>query len=283
MRAAQINSTVEAVIPMTPIQRSAGLRIAQLHERVLGASLDPFLACDCFWMAQPFFPPHPHAGMSAVTYMLPESVGSFVNRDSHGDRSFIHPGSLHWTEAARGIMHEEVPIEPGVECQGLQIFVNLHSSQKLADARSYHLAADEVPVLTYKGASMRVLVGKQNDVISRVQPRTECALWDISLEPNATLVLPLPKGWNAFGVLNQGSLAGFSVSGLAAVRFRANSSELVIIAASEPVRLVLFCGMPLNEPLVFGGPFVMNTLVELEDAKRRFIAGDMGHLSPSFN
>jgi redox-sensitive bicupin YhaK (pirin superfamily) len=127
------------------------------------------------------------------------------------------------------------------------------------------------------------LAGKQNDVISPVQPRTECGLWDVSLEPNATLAVPLPKAWNAFGVLNQGTLAGFGASGLAAVRFRANSSELVIVAANEPVRMVLFCGRPLSEPLVFGGPFVMNTSAELDDAKRRFIAGDMGHLSPSFN
>lgn len=282
MRGALKASSVEAVIPMTPIQRSAGLRIAQLHESVLGASLDPFLGCDCFWMAQPYFPPHPHAGISAVTYMLPESVGGFSNRDSHGDRSLIQPGSLHWTEAARGIMHEEVPIAPGVECRGLQIFVNLHSSQKLAQARRYHLEADEVPVLNYEGASVRLLVGKQNDVTSPVQPRTECGLWDVSLAPNATLTLSLPNGWNAFGVLNQGTLAGFSASGLAAVRFSQNTRELVLVAAKEPVRMVVFSGKPLNEPLVFGGPMVMNTSAQLEDAKRRFIAGDMGYLDKSF-
>lgn len=84
-------------------------------------------------------------------------------------------------------------------------------------------------------------------------------------------------------MLNQGTLDGFGASGLAAVRFRANSSELVIVAANEPVRMVLFCGRPLSEPLVFGGPFVMNTSAELEDAKRRFRVGHMGHLSQSFN
>ncbi len=267
---------------MTPMRRSAGLRIAQLHAHVLGASLDPFLGCDCFWMAQPYFPPHPHAGMSAVTYMLPESAGGFVNRDSHGDHSLIHPGSLHWTEAARGIMHEEVPMEPGVECQGLQIFVNLHSSHKLAPARTYHLEADVVPVVRFEGASVRVLVGQLGAVSSPVQPRTACALWDVSLEPNATLVLDLPPGWNAFGVLNQGQLAGFDATGLAAVRFAPNPGQLVIVAAHAPVRMVLFCGRPLHEPLVFGGPMVMNTAAQLEDAKRRFLAGDMGQLSQSF-
>ena len=113
------NVTVEAVSTIPGRSRSSGLTIAQLHADVLGASLDPFLMCDCFWMAQPFFPPHPHAGFSAVTYMLPESDGGFVNRDSLGHRNLIRPGALHWTEAARGVMHEEVPITPGLSCQGL--------------------------------------------------------------------------------------------------------------------------------------------------------------------
>jgi redox-sensitive bicupin YhaK (pirin superfamily) len=282
MRALKIDSNVKAVIPMTPIRRCTGLLIAQMHEQVLGASLDPFLGCDCFWMAQPYFPPHPHAGMSAVTYMLPESAGGFVNRDSNGDFSLIHPGSLHWTEAARGIMHEEVPIEPGIECQGFQIFVNLHSSQKLAKALSYHLEADAVPVLSYEGASVRVLVGTLRDISSPLRPRTECGLWDVSIAPNALLSLTLPNGWNAFGVLSKGKLAGFDASGLAAVRFSQNTNELVIVAANEPVRMMIFCGKPLNEKLVFEGPMVMNTSAQLEEAKRRFITGEMGQLARSF-
>lgn len=275
-------SSVEAVISLTPVQRSHGLRIAQLHEQQLGASLDPFLGCDCFWMAQPFFPPHPHAGMSAVTYMLPESKGGFVNRDSLGDQSFIRPGSLHWTEAARGMMHEEVPIERGVECQGLQIFVNLPSNLKHADPRSYHIEPDEIPVVHFEDATVRVLVGSLLEATSPLQPRTECALWDISLAPFSGVELAFPAGWNAFGVLTQGRLEGFEATGLAAVRFRHDGDDLFICSAEVPVRMVLFCGKTIQEPLAFGGPFVMNTVADLEDAKRRFYAGEMGQLSKSF-
>ncbi|MEC5218164.1 redox-sensitive bicupin YhaK (pirin superfamily) [Actimicrobium sp. GrIS 1.19] len=277
-----MTSNVEAVTAIEAVQRGPGLRIAQLHEATLGASLDPFLMCDCFWMAQPFFPPHPHAGISAVTYMLPESEGGFVNRDSLGNRNLIQPGALHWTEAAAGMMHEETPIASGVTCQGLQIFVNLPSGLKLAEPRTYHLEPDAVPARDFAGAQVRVLAGKFDDSHAGVMPRTDCALWDVTLQANSTVTLPLPDHWHAFGILTKGSLAGFSATGLAAVRFAADARQLVLATSTEHARLVIFSGKPLNEPLAFGGPFVMNTTEQLQAAKRRFVAGEMGHLEASF-
>jgi redox-sensitive bicupin YhaK (pirin superfamily) len=275
-------SNVEAVTSILAVQRSPGLRIAQLHAETLGASLDPFLMCDCFWMSQPFFPPHPHAGISAVTYMLPESAGGFVNRDSRGDRSLIRPGALHWTEAARGMMHEEVPIESGLVCQGLQIFVNLPADLKMAEPHVYHLEQGDAPVVAFEGARLKVLAGAFGEVRSPVMPRTDCALWDVTLSSEATISLPLPPLWVAFGILTQGSLAGFSDTGLAAVRFAQPATALTLTSAQEEARIVIFSGKPINEPLAFGGPFVMNTAEQLQAAKRRFLAGEMGRLDPSF-
>lgn len=275
-------STVEAVIAIPAVQRAAGLRIAQLDERVLGAPLDPFLMCDCFWMAQPFFPPHPHAGMSAVTYMLPESDGGFVNRDSRGDRSLILPGAIHWTEAARGVMHEEVPITPGTICQGLQIFVNLPASTKLAEPRIYHLESGDVPLLKFAGGQVRILAGALGNATSPVQPRTTCALLDVTLDPETSIALPLPAGWRAFGILTKGLLSGFGAAGLAAVRFADGADELVMSTDGDAARVVIFAGQPLNEPVAFGGPFVMNTAEQLKDAARRYAEGDMGRLTASF-
>ena len=275
-------SNVVAVSALNPVQRNPGLKIAQLHEEILGVSLDPFLMCDCFWMSQPFFPPHPHAGISAVTYMLPESEGGFVNRDGRGDRSLILPGGLHWTEAASGMMHEEVPINPGVVSRGLQIFVNLPADLKMAEPRSYHLEPCDVPVIEFPDVHIRVLAGSLNDVQSPVQPRTVCALLDVSLRPHTTMTLPLPGNWNAFGILTQGSLSGFPAKALAAVRFVNDAEELVICTENEGARLVIFAGKPLNDPLAFGGPIVMSSAAQLQDAKRRYAAGEMGHLKASF-
>jgi len=277
-------STVEAVTDIPARARSAGLRIAQLHADVLGASLDPFLMCDCFWMAQPFFPPHPHAGFSAVTYMLPESEGGFVNRDSLGNHQLIRPGALHWTEAARGVMHEEVPIERGVTCQGLQIFVDLPAALKLAQPMTYHMEPQEAQVLRLGSASVRVMVGELKGVVGLVQPRTECGLWDVTLDPDADLDLPLAAGWQAFGILTKGQISGFAAPGspVAAVSLRAGSDRVSLRAGAEGARLVIFAGRPLAQELAFGGPFVMSNEVQLLDAKRRYAAGQMGRLEASF-
>ena len=107
--------------------------------------LDPFINLDDFRMSEPTFPPHPHAGFSAVTYMFEDSAGAFTNRDSLGDHSRIGPGSLHWTQAAAGMMHEEIPEQRGLVCHGLQMFVNLRSDHKNAAPRAFHVDAAAVP------------------------------------------------------------------------------------------------------------------------------------------
>lgn len=119
--------------------------------------LDPFLNVDFFVMSEPTFPPHPHAGFSAVTYLLPESRGSFRNRDSLGDTSTIGPGAIHWTQAGAGMMHEEIPSTPGVEGTGFQIFVNLPAAEKGIAPRALHADATHVPVASVDGALVRVL------------------------------------------------------------------------------------------------------------------------------
>lgn len=125
-----------------------------------GLNIDPFLVLSDFEMPQPFFPPHPHAGFSVMTYMFPDSVGAFINRDSLGDHSRIEPGALHWTQAARGIQHEEVPETPGVRCHGLQMWVNLAAAHKLADPGAAHVSAAAVPELRpAPGALVRVVAG----------------------------------------------------------------------------------------------------------------------------
>jgi hypothetical protein len=136
-------STRLAEAQMGPGFSAHGLR------HVDGVSLDPFLSVDHFRMSQPTFPPHPHAGFSAVTYMFEDSPGGFINRDSLGDVSRIGPGALHWTQAARGMMHEEIPERRGVEGHGLQMFVNLRADHKQPPpARVPRRRPREVPEVT---------------------------------------------------------------------------------------------------------------------------------------
>lgn len=268
---------------LPPRQMAPGLRVVISNAATLGHAIDPFLQCDAFRMSAPFFPPHPHAGFSAVTYMLPRSRGGFINRDSQGDRSEIRPGALHWTEAASGLLHEEVPKETGVTAEGLQIFVDLPTRHKLDRPAVYHVEPEDVPLLEGEGFTVRILAGTLFGIAARFQPRTACALWDVRLAPGSGISLPLPSGWNVGGLLLEGGTPDLAPSddplGLVPT---GDGDEVRIEGGARGWHGVLMAGQPLNEPRAFGGPFVMASPEQLEDAKRRFGRGEMGHLDRSF-
>lgn len=270
-------------------QRSEGLSIAQLHQQHLPDHLDPFLAFDHFHMAQPFFPPHPHAGFSAVTYMFADSQNGFINRDSRGDRSEIPPGALHWTAAGRGIVHEEVPKVRGVVCSGLQIFVNLHSSQKGMAPRAIHLDANEVPTMALpRGGTVRVVAGASNGLASPAELPTKVTLLDAYLRPGEAFEHEVAEGEDVFAYVIAGAgcvgprASSTVVDAGDAIGFSRTGRSVRVEAESEAMHVVVAGGRPLREPVVFHGPFCMNTVSQIEAAIADYQSGRMGHLDPSF-
>ena len=262
---------------------SPGLSILHVHPESLGWNLDPVLQVDWFRMSRPYFRPHPHAGFSAVTYMLPESAGGFVNRDSRGDRSLIRPGALHWTEAGNGILHEEVPEKPGTACDGLQIFVNLPAARRLAEPRVFHVDPTNVPTFTIRASTIRVLAGDYPGVEAAISPGTTAVLWDVSMAAGSDVTLAVDPAWSLSGLLRSGSLlhAGGAAGPGTALQFEPGDS-LHLRAGAAGVRLAILGGRPLGETVVARGPFVMSTPEQLSEAEQRYRRGDMGHLSPSF-
>lgn len=254
-----------------------------------GYALDPFLNLDDFRMSVPTFPPHPHAGFSAVTYMFEDSPGAFVNRDSLGDRSRIGPGALHWTQAARGMMHEEIPEAPGTLCHGLQMFVNLRAADKLAPPRAFHLAPEEIPeARPAPGARVRVLAGNLLEARSPLTDLlTPILLLDVQLASAARVALPIDAptcfvltlaGGGEFGP------AGARVAAQAheAIGFADDGDQVELTAGADGLHLLLAAGSPIGEPVVFGGPFAMTARRDIDEAFARFERGEMGRLSPSF-
>lgn len=253
-----------------------------------GLAIDPFLVLSDFQMPQPFFPPHPHAGFSVMTYMFPDSAGAFINRDSLGDHSRIEPGALHWTQAARGVQHEEVPEIPGQACHGLQMWVNLAAQHKLADPGAAHVSAADVPELRpAPGVRLRVIAGSYDDVQAAYDTLTQFTLLDVYLEPRAALLRRLPAADSAFVMAIDGDglvvgTAGSTAVGEHAVALFDHSGErLRVQAGDRPFHFLLANGRPLGEPVVFGGPFVMNTHEQISAARARFSRGEMGRLEPS--
>jgi redox-sensitive bicupin YhaK (pirin superfamily) len=270
-----------------PEQRMTAAFTARGLRDIPGTSLDPFISMDEFRMSRPTFPPHPHAGFSAVTYMFERSDGGFVNRDSLGDRSRITPGSLHWTQAARGMMHEEVPETPGVECHGLQIFVNLRAVHKTAPPRAFHLDTADVPeIVTTTGARVRVLAGTVSGVSSPLTDLlTPVLLLDVHVPPRTRVELPVDPAWSCFAMAIGGAgtvgSAGSTARGLRAheaVGFAQDGDHVELAASDEGLHVIVAGGAPLREPIVFGGPFAMTNRADLEAAIARYQRGEMGRL-----
>lgn len=182
--------------------RAYSLRGGQTAEPI-----DPFLGVDHAWISATTFPPHPHAGFSAVSYLFLDAETGVDNRDSLGHHNLIQPGGLHWTAAGRGVMHEEFPAETGKTVHMLQIFVNLAGERQGDAPRALSLAPEDVPVVQLPGVIIRVPLGSFGETRSPLKPPTEVTLLDIALDAGAELSVPIPAGQSVFVMPIYGKLA----------------------------------------------------------------------------
>lgn len=248
---------------------------------VVGAGLPVFMFDEFRVQGHPFGP-HPHAGFSAITYVLPESPGGLRSRDSLGNDIIVGPGGIVWTQAGRGALHEELPSRPGGELHGLQVFVHLPGQLKLSAPQVLHLDGQDVPVWQgQNGASVRVLVGRHGERASPLQPSQPFRWLDVTL--HGELEIELPPGHRMLAHALAGSaqvLREDRLHELARGRALAlaGSARPLSLRAEQPCRLVLLSGATIHEPMVSNGPFVMPDAAQLGEAVRRYRAGEMGRL-----
>jgi redox-sensitive bicupin YhaK (pirin superfamily) len=271
------------LVRMQRANHGSAFRAVRLH----GAEpdqLDPFIGVDHAWMSAPTFPPHPHAGFSAVTYLFLDSETGMSNRDSQGLRNLIEPGGLHWTAAGRGVVHEEVPAVTGSTTHLLQIFVNLPADQQTAAPFALSLAPQEVPVRHLPGARVRVPLGSFGDTRSPLAPPTEVTLLDITLDAGAELAVPVPAGQRAFFMPINGSVnldgVGFGLADLGAafLPVSATATTHQLIATAGTAKVAVFIGEPLRQPRFSNGPMAFANQQNLIAATAAYQRGDMGRL-----
>lgn len=248
------------------------------------ALLDPFMGIDHAWMSAPTFPPHPHAGFSAVTYLFPDSQTGIANRDSQGNRTLIAPGGLHWTAAGRGVVHEENPALPGSTAHLLQIFVNLPAGRQNAAPFALTLQPQDVPLVQRPGARVRVPLGRFADARSPLAPPTAVTLLDVTLEPFAALDLPVPAGQRAFfmPVLGSAEIDGqrFGLDDLGApvMPLAQEDTRHRLLAGAQGATVAVFMGAPLHQTIVSNGPMAFATEQQLAAATAAYQRGEMGSL-----
>ena len=246
--------------------------------------LDPFMGIDHAWMSAPTFPPHPHAGFSAVTYLFLDSETGIANRDSLGNNTLIEPGGLHWTAAGRGLIHEENPAVPGSTTHLLQIFVNLPRDRQNAAPFALSLAPQDVPVVQRPGVRVRVPLGSFDGVRSPLTPPTEVTLLDITLEAGAELALPVAAGQRAFFMPIFGNAElngeGFGLDDLAApiLPTATDTTTHKLAAKAGGAKVAVFIGEPLRQPVISNGPMAFASQESLIAATTAYRRGEMGRL-----
>lgn len=270
--------TIERLITGTLIREGAGVK---LH-RYIGAdrsnSLEPILLFDYFDSSNSLdfmggFPPHPHRGFETITYLL---QGSITHEDNKGHKGVIGPGDVQWMTAGRGIMHSEMPSLEHERLQGLQLWLNLPSTQKMSEPRYQELANEQLPIETHEsGARIKVIAGSTNrgtqSPIKNIA--TQPLFFDIHL-PQQTMV--------SQRIAPEYQTLLFVLSGQVRVEQQAvNAGVLAVLSAGEELHItgdadsqcLLISAAQLKEPIARHGPFVMNTQEEIAQAIADFRAG----------
>ncbi|WKN46324.1 pirin family protein [Tunicatimonas pelagia] len=232
-------------------------------------------------MSRPIFGPHPHAGVSVMTYMHPDSEGSFRNRDSHGDGSIIEPGGVHVTQAGIGIQHDEVPEHTGTDCHGFQIWINHADQDRLVPPRAFHAKAHEIPEVIKGSVRVRVIQGSYQGHTAPFTLVTPITLLDTTLAPRTSLTLPGEEMTFLYVTSGKGWVAGREINAHDIVLFEKEGDAVEVQATQDNgISFMFASGVPHREPIVYGGPYVMTTARQLEDTQKRFARGEMGTLAP---
>ncbi len=271
--------SVSRIIEPNTVIEGAGVRLRRLIAPSRANPLDPFLLFDHFAFNDPIegpirgFPMHPHRGIETVTYML---EGSVNHRDSLGNAGLIGPGDVQWMTSGRGILHEEMPRRsPQGNIFGFQLWVNLPAARKMDPPRYQEVSAATIPVARREGAAIRVVAGEVDGICGPVTEIAARPLYlDVQLEPGASFTQAVPEGHTAMAYVYRGEGEfgldeigqGQVVAATRMVAFGDGDSLSVQAALAAPVHFMLIAGAPFGEPIVPYGPFVMNTVEEIQQA-----------------
>jgi redox-sensitive bicupin YhaK (pirin superfamily) len=225
---------------------------------------------------------HPHRGFETVTIAY---QGSVAHHDSAGNGGVINPGEVQWMTAGGGILHNEYHEENFAKAGGvlhmIQLWVNLPRRNKLTAPKYQGLTNKsivETPVDGGKGL-VRVISGAYEDKKGTASTFTPAHVLDLRLHPGAKVRLPTPKDFNTALLVLQGKVKsnGSPASAGDFVLFKNDGDEVSVESGDESIALFL-SGAPIEEPLVQYGPFVMNTVDEINEAIEDFNAGKFGYL-----
>ena len=217
--------------------------------------------------------PHPHAGIETVTYLF---AGGMNHRDSAGHEGLVGGGGVQWMTAGRGIVHAERP-SPGM-LHGLQLWTSLPRTQKRREPLYQHFDADALPVFEKDGARVRVVGGTLGGATSPATISSPTVLAHAAFGKSARLELDVPAEFEmaVYVAAGDATVNGLSAATGQLVLLASGESHLAIEAHSADV--VVLGGAPADKPLIFHGPFVLDSVEAVRQAERDYFEGRMGTL-----
>jgi quercetin 2,3-dioxygenase len=242
--------------------------------------IEPFLVFTEYQMTNAVFGPHPHAGVSVMTYMLPDSKNSFINRDSLGDQSIIEPGGLHITQAGSGIFHDEFPETQGVIAHGFQIWINHVEHNRFVTPTSFHANEKDIPEVITNDYKIRVLHGRYGTQQAKHNMVTDVTLLHIFLQPLASIQLSADEMAFVYGLNGLGIADTKKIGAQTLVNYSVSGNSVIIDASEIGLEFMFATGTPLKEQIAYGGPFVMTNPEQMRDTQKRYASGKMGTLKP---
>jgi quercetin 2,3-dioxygenase len=264
---------IEKVLPGRATLEGAGVQLQRAFGYNEVPMFDPFLMLDDFGSDDPDdylagFPWHPHRGIETVTYML---NGEVEHGDSIGNSGVIGSGDIQWMSAGSGIIHQEMPRLATGRMRGFQLWVNLPKRDKMMTPRYRDVKSSTIPeVEPAPGVKVKVVSGSVAGMRGPVQDIVvDPEYLDVSIVPGVEFRHATPRDHRAFAYVVDGTGrfagGGNGIGPGHAVLFGAGD-EVTVAAGDSGVRLLLVSGRPLNEPVAWGGPIVMNTQDELDRA-----------------
>ena len=273
-----MNRTIERSVRGMKTSDGAGVKLTRFIGTPVLQRVDPFLMLDRFWSDDPNdyvagFPDHPHRGFETITYMV---EGRFRHRDNKGHEGLLETGGAQWMTAGRGIVHSEMPEQKEGRVAGFQLWLNLPAKDKLCAPDYRDLQPEDIPHAHLAGGvEARVLGGRIGDVVGPIAGRdTEPVLVDVTLPAGASADLPIPRGHRGFVLPFEGhaiTVAGRELAQGELGTF--GDGDDLHIESKGGARVLVVAGKPLGEPIAQYGPFVMNTMAEIEEAISDFQSG----------
>ncbi len=290
---------VKDITQTVPTIEGAGVRLQRAFGFGKTHEFDPFLLLDDFRNENPAdyikgFPWHPHRGIETITYVL---AGEVAHGDSLGNKGRMTAGDVQWMTAGSGILHQEMPKgDAHGRMHGFQLWANLPASLKMTDPRYQDIPSGAIPEVTEDdGTKARVICGTFWGKTGPVEGvAADPRYVDISVPPNARKRIQVETTRNAFAYVFAGAGTFRDASDPRAVLTESavdpnaqpvydaknhslvlfdRGDEIVVQAGPEGIRFLLVSGKPLEEPVAWYGPIVMNTQEQLRQAVAELRAG----------